>query len=368
MTSTPTRRIVSANADSELRDIAQHLLQDNVVTTGVGSSLVVAGLGQVGFDVVIAATATVTFQGRQADGTWRSLLALNLASGRVGSTATASGHYLAAVGNLIEVRANVTATTGAVSVSAIGLPQGGFVPRLEVGFDQTTNGTTNGVWLNSALNPTDDGVRIYGKGGASGTPGDTPVLLFDSTDTAAQGSADGAVKAIPHLYYTTGQAAPQASASGAGSNSAPAINIAAATSYQYNNATYEAPRTGYNETILTSAANTSSPTITDRTTLAGIKGAILTLNVTAAGGGAGIVFRIQYKDNLGNYVYLNAAPAAITSATGVYAYRVYPGAGVVTGTGITQHTDASLPRLWRPQVEHSGSESFTYTLTIAWLP
>ena len=97
-------------------------LQSAVSASANGGSLAVVGLSTVAFQVTGTFVATVTFEGTIDASTWVSVLARNVATGAVATTATAAGVYVAACGGLSLVRARVTWTSG-TSITVITLAQ-----------------------------------------------------------------------------------------------------------------------------------------------------------------------------------------------------------------------------------------------------
>ncbi len=96
------------------------ILQNAAAATGNGATFECAGLSAAGFQVIIAVTATITFEAT-VDGTnWVSLYATNVATGASAATATASGIYVANIGGLLEVRSRISSWgSGAVTVTAL---------------------------------------------------------------------------------------------------------------------------------------------------------------------------------------------------------------------------------------------------------
>lgn len=88
-----------------------------VAATGNGNSLPVASFTSVVFDVVISATATVTFEAAGRTGTYVSLPAEQVNTGQYSTTATATGLYRASCAGFERVRARISSfTSGTVIV------------------------------------------------------------------------------------------------------------------------------------------------------------------------------------------------------------------------------------------------------------
>jgi len=98
----------------------EEVLQNAATATGNGTPLGVLGYNTVVFNVIISATATVTFEG-SVDGTnWDSLQASDITDGSAASTATATGLFRSVVSGLHYVRARISSySSGIVTVHAI---------------------------------------------------------------------------------------------------------------------------------------------------------------------------------------------------------------------------------------------------------
>ncbi|MBW3622702.1 MAG: hypothetical protein KY468_04755 [Armatimonadetes bacterium] len=115
-------------------------------------------------------------------------------------------------------------------------------------------------------------------------------------------------------------------------------------------------------TALASAARTASTASSDLAN-ASARGVLLFLDVTAAGATGGLTLRAQYKDPVsGRYVDINAAPAAVTTAS-TTAYVIYPG----STAGGTQATSAPLSKTWRINVAHGDASSYTYSVSYSYI-
>lgn len=116
-------------------------------------------------------------------------------------------------------------------------------------------------------------------------------------------------------------------------------------------------------TLAASAARTT-PLTTATQTNKNAKGVMVTLNVTAVGTG-GLNLRIMAVDPVtGTAIALNATGTAVT-ATGEYAYLLYPGlatSGPVATTQLQQTTNAVLPRQWYVLVQTADGSSYTYSV------
>lgn len=102
-----------------LPDFKYAALQTAAVATGNGTLFEVAGYGSIGFQVVIATTATITFEFTIDGANWLSLPVINTSGARV-TTATASGAFWANIAGVLRVRARVSAwTSGNVDCAAL---------------------------------------------------------------------------------------------------------------------------------------------------------------------------------------------------------------------------------------------------------
>jgi len=98
----------------------QETLQDAVVATGNGTALNTLGALIATCQVVIANTATVTFEATINGTDWVAVRAVSVADGAVSTTATASGIFKVPLDGVRQFRARVSAwTSGAVTVIAV---------------------------------------------------------------------------------------------------------------------------------------------------------------------------------------------------------------------------------------------------------
>ncbi len=94
------------------------LCQDAAVATANGTPVLTEGYTGVLFEVVIATTATITFEAAmQVDGTFRAVDAVNLLGGAKASTATATGLFFVPAAGFEQVRPRISSWgSGAVTV------------------------------------------------------------------------------------------------------------------------------------------------------------------------------------------------------------------------------------------------------------
>lgn len=112
-------------------------------------------------------------------------------------------------------------------------------------------------------------------------------------------------------------------------------------------------------TLFASAARSTSQNV-DMVNYNG-KGVRVILNVSAAAGTAGVAVQIRGKDSIsGSYYQLNATPTAVT--TGLKVYDVVPSAESAAN-GITQATNAFLPRYWNVNVVNTDNQLYTYSVS-----
>jgi hypothetical protein len=138
------------------------------------------------------------------------------------------------------------------------------------------------------------------------------------------------------------------------------VPYAGVAPFALNGVTWDRLRNNNDVTALSSAARTATTSSADQTNY-NARGLAVFLNVTAASGSGGLQVRVQGKDPVsGNYFNLNAAPTAIT-ATGQYAYALYPGAATAAGD-VQQTTQQVLPRTFRITVTHGDGSSYTYSV------
>lgn len=137
--------------------------------------------------------------------------------------------------------------------------------------------------------------------------------------------------------------------------------------HQFNGTTWDRIYSNIEGTLLASAARTATTSSAAQTNR-NAHGVMIFLNITIASGLGGIKIRLLGRDPVsGADVFLNADPTPIT-ATGLYAYELYPAAGTagVAGAGnVQQRTQAVLPRTWLVQVTHMDASSYTYSVGYA---
>ena len=109
--------------------------------------------------------------------------------------------------------------------------------------------------------------------------------------------------------------------------------------------------------VFASAARTASENSLD---LANpyARGAVLTIDVTAASATPSVVFTVKGKSALGSDYYTILTSAAIT-ATGQTVLRIYPG---LTASANATVSDV-LPATWRVEAAHADADSITYSVS-----
>lgn len=88
------------------------------------------------------------------------------------------------------------------------------------------------------------------------------------------------------------------------------------------------------------------------------RGAIITIDATAASLTPSVVFTIVGRSALGNDYYTILTSAAITG-TGTTVLRVYP--GLTAAANVT--VNDVLPALWRVQAVHGDTDPLTYSVS-----
>ncbi len=100
-----------------IEEFGKVTLHDGTIANSDGAIVPVIHYGTLGLDVTITNTATVTFQGRSTDGTFKNIRCLNTATGDIGATATASGNYQCSVAGLADVKTPVSGCSSCVVVA-----------------------------------------------------------------------------------------------------------------------------------------------------------------------------------------------------------------------------------------------------------
>lgn len=133
----------------------------------------------------------------------------------------------------------------------------------------------------------------------------------------------------------------------------------------YNGTTWDYQRGNTEGTLLADAArtaNTSSATQTNRNG----RGVIATLRVNAASGTGGLTLKIIGQEPIGGFSYVCLTASAAITATGTYAYELYPGSSTAGSAGaalVNTRVAGILPRTWFAQVVHGDASSYTYNVS-----
>jgi hypothetical protein len=139
-------------------------------------------------------------------------------------------------------------------------------------------------------------------------------------------------------------------------------NVPAAAMMALNGGNLDRWRNNTDLTLLASAARAAATASPDQVNYNG-RGVRVVLSVTAASGTGGLQVQMQGKDSISlNYYQINASPTAVT-ATGTYVYDLYPATLAAAANGITQVTQALLPRSWRVNVAAGDSSSYSYSVS-----
>jgi len=125
--------------------------------------------------------------------------------------------------------------------------------------------------------------------------------------------------------------------------------------------TWNRLRGTHNETVLSSAARTSTTTSSDFTNFNSTRLTVY-LNVTVAPGVETLNLALQGKDPISGS-YGSLAATGTQDATGLFEIGLGPGVTDARGE-LTNKNDVPLPRKWRIVVTHSASGSFTYSVAV----
>ena len=126
--------------------------------------------------------------------------------------------------------------------------------------------------------------------------------------------------------------------------------------YQYNNATWERPRSNHEVSVLASAARTASVNSADLTNY-NARGVVVVVDVTAVTATPSLVVTLAGKDTLSGQ-YLPYLDSAAITGTGQTILTVYPGC-IAVANRLVNHP---LPRVWRVQVVAADTDSITYSV------
>lgn len=148
-------------------------LQDGALATGNGTVFDVGHFSHLLLQVTIAGTATVTPEMSADNSTFVGVLAVNAATGAVGLTITATGHYYVMVAGVQGFRARISSwSSGAVDVDATALYGAITLPSaVSTSGGQTvdTELPTAAALADNTANPTVPGVGAYLMGYDSST-------------------------------------------------------------------------------------------------------------------------------------------------------------------------------------------------------
>lgn len=123
-------------------------------------------------------------------------------------------------------------------------------------------------------------------------------------------------------------------------------------------------------TVLSSSrrvTSTNSSDILNYGETLNVRGAYLTLDVTAVLTTPVITLSVDAKDPVSdNYETIFSASTAV-SAVGTHTYLIYPGIGSA-GNDVVQVLSYPLPAEWRVSIEHLDTDPITYTVGALLLP
>lgn len=126
-----------------------------------------------------------------------------------------------------------------------------------------------------------------------------------------------------------------------------------------------------NGTLLKSEAKAATRTSDDVNTPAGVRGVLITLDVTAATNTAQtLTLQLEAKDpSSGKYLPITAFAASKKGeeiqAGATTAFMLYPGALETGAVANHEVQGLGLPRKWRVKVTHSGAGSWTYSVGVS---
>ena len=149
---------------------------------------------------------------------------------------------------------------------------------------------------------------------------------------------------------------PDVALSDGASNTAAGDSRSAST---FNGTTWDRWRGNNELSLLASAARTATPAAADQTNY-NARGAVITIDVTAAGVTPSVVFTVQGKDATSGQYYTILASAAIVGA-GPTVLRVFPGLTAAANTTVSD----VLPRTWRINAVHGNATTITYSVGVS---
>lgn len=118
--------------------------------------------------------------------------------------------------------------------------------------------------------------------------------------------------------------------------------------------------------LLPSAARTATTTSAQARMAKRHTGAIVYMNVSAASGTGGVKAQLRCYDTLGNPYAMHGGGTAKT-ATGKYAYIVYPGGAAAAGD-IMDVSNVPMGEQFDVLVTHGDGSSYTYSVDVELIP
>jgi len=138
----------------------------------------------------------------------------------------------------------------------------------------------------------------------------------------------------------------------------------------FNGATWDRWRNNTEETVLPSAARTSSGVSADQTNF-NARGVIVFINISAVSGtfaaGEGLSLYLQMKDGVSGVYHRISTIIGPFTTVGYHTIMIYPGATDALGR-FTDKNDVPLPRTWRFCYTISGTNpSFTFSVGASYI-
>jgi hypothetical protein len=132
--------------------------------------------------------------------------------------------------------------------------------------------------------------------------------------------------------------------------------------HTFNESTWDRFRGNTEVTLLASAARTADTASADQTNY-NHRGAIIWVDVTARAGSTTMTPYVQVKDPATDQYNTGWGGSAIDTADGTRVYYFYPGAS--TTASFSDETCLAFPRTWRFFLDHSDTDSITYSVGAA---
>ena len=369
-------------------------LQYAASATGNGTTLDVAGLATVAFQVLGTFTATVTFEATIDGATWVALQAFPSTGSTAVTTATAPGIWIAPCAGFSLVRARVTWTSG-TSVTVLAAASAESTVSIAGGSSVDTElPAAAALTADAVASPTAPAVAAFGHG-YNGTTWDrirtatadalastgllaAANMVYNGTtwDRIRAGSPTGDPGATgvlaAQMHISNGASTTRLLAVNGVTDASAGSFTASVGSYIYNGASWDRIRANIEATALASTPRTATTNSSDITNH-NARGVLLALDVTATPNNAEtLTLAVQAKDAIsGKYVTMTTFAALTASTLGAtptaetYLYTVYPAAVETAATAKHEVQALPLPRTWRVAMTHSAGGSWTYSVAAA---